>query len=80
MKETLLNVSREEMDESLEYDVEVQRYNGPKKPPMPQNNAKRSVQPLRMLAQQIISKRRASELDFAFLQDMVKTPDSPEYT
>lgn len=79
-RETIRRAKKEDMGEPLEYDVEVQRYNGPKKPPMPQNNAKRSVQPLRMLAQQIISKRRASELDFAFLQDMVKTPDSPEYT
>ena len=31
------------MDESFEYDVEVQRYNGPKWTPMPQNKLKGSV-------------------------------------
>ena len=35
---------------------------------MPQNTPKRPVQPLRMLAQQVISKGRASEMDFAFQQ------------
>ena len=46
---------------------------------MPQNTPKRSVRPLRMLAQQIISKGRASEMEFAFLQDMNNTLDCPEY-
>ena len=67
------------MVEPLEYDVEIERYNGPKKPPVQQNTPKRSVQPLRMLAQQVISKGRASEMDFAFLQDMNNTLDCPEY-
>lgn len=77
--DTICRVEKDDMGEPLKYDVEVQRYNGPKKPPMPQNNPKRSVQPLRVLAQQAISQRRASEMDFAFLQDMVNTPDCPEY-
>ena len=67
------------MVEPLEYDVEVERYNGPKKPLMPQNTPNRSVQPLRMLVQLVISMGRASEMDFAFLQDMNNTLDYPEY-
>jgi hypothetical protein len=78
-EDTIRRIKKEEMVEPIEYEVEVQRYNGPKKPPMPQNTPKQSVQPLRILAQQEISKGRASEMDFAFLQDIVNIPDSPEY-
>ena len=76
---TIRCVKKEEMIERLQYDVEIEIYNGPKKPPMPQNTPKRSVQPLRMLAQQLVSKGRASKMEFAFLQDMNNTLDCPEY-
>ena len=76
---TTRRVKKEEMIERLQYDVEIEIYYGPKKPPMPQNTPKRSVQPLRMLAQQLLSKGRASEMEFAFLQDMNNTLDCPEY-
>ena len=66
-EDTIRRVKREDMVEPLEYDVEIERYNGPKKLPVRQNTPKRSVQPLRMLAQQVISKGRASEMDFTFL-------------
>ena len=78
-EDTIRRVKKEDMVKPLDYDVEVQRYNGPKKPPMPQNTPERSVQSLRMLAQQIISKGRASEMDFAFFQDMNNTLDCPQY-
>lgn len=78
-EDTIRCVKKEDMVEPLKYDVDIERYNGPKKPPMPQNTPKLSVQPLCMLAQQVISKGRASEMDFAFLQDMNNTIDCPEY-
>ena len=67
------------MSEPLEYDIEIQRYNGPKKTKMPESAAVKSVLPLRLLAQKIVSKRRAEEFDFAFMKDVVQKPDCPEY-
>ena len=39
-EDTIRRVKNDDMVESLEYDVEIERYNGPKKPPMPQNTPK----------------------------------------
>ena len=46
-------------------------FRGPKKPPMPQNISKRTVLlPIRILAQQSILVRRATLLDFEFLDSV----------
>ena len=60
----------------------ILRYRGttdPKKTKMPESAAVKSVLPLRLLAQKIVSKRRAEEFDFAFMKDVVQKPDCPEY-
>ena len=36
-EDTIRRVKKKDIVEPLEYDVEIERYNGPKKPPMPQN-------------------------------------------
>ena len=66
------------MSEPIEYDVTIQRYNGPKKPKMPESAAVRTVLPLKLLAQQAARKQRADETDFAFFQDVQKQ-NCPEY-
>ena len=54
-------------------------FRGPKKPPMPQNISKRTVLPLRILAQQSILVRRATHLDFKFLDSVINDSKVPEY-
>ena len=51
----------------------------PKNTKMPESAAVKSVLPLRLLAQRIVSKRRAAEFEFAFMKDIVQKPDCPEY-
>ena len=51
----------------------------PKKPPMLQNISKRTVLPLRILAQQRILVRRATHLDFEFLDSVTNDSKVPEY-
>ena len=54
-------------------------FRGPKKPPMPQNISKRTVLPFRILAQQRILVRRATHLDFEFIDSMTNESKVPEY-
>ena len=54
-------------------------FRGPKKPPMPHNILKRTVLPLRILAQQSILVRRATHLDFKFLDSVTNDSKVPEY-
>ena len=54
-------------------------FRGPKKPPMPQNISKRTVLPLRILAQQSILVRRATHLDFEFLDSVTNDSKVPAY-
>ena len=78
-QETIPRVSKEEMSEPIEYENNIMRYNGPKKPNMSASAAIKSVLPLKLLAQQVLSKSRAEEVDFAFVQDVVQKPNCPEY-
>jgi len=57
----------------------VQRYNGPKKPVMPEAESKRMVLPLRVLAHQVVDVSRAKCLDFSFLKKVTSNNDTPEF-
>ena len=77
--QTIRRLRKEEMKAEVEADVPIIHYQGPKKPPMPQTNAKRVVPPLRILAQQSILVQRANQLDFKFLESVINDPKVPEY-
>jgi len=63
----------------VQYDVQQETYNGPKKPLMPPEQAVHHVPPLSLLTSQAITKQRALENDFAFLQDIHTESKCPEY-
>ena len=77
--DTIKRIAKAEMSEPVEYDIDIQRYSGPKKPRMPANAAVKTVLPLKVLAQRVVSKPRAEETDFAFIQDVWNKPECPEY-
>ena len=54
-------------------------FQGPKKPPIPQNMSKRTDLPLRILAQRSILVRRATHLDVEFLDSVTNDSKVPEY-
>jgi hypothetical protein len=76
---TIKRLKKTEMKNALKSDIPVQSYKGPKKPDMPELEAKRSILPLKVLAQQNIVLRRAKELDFVFLKTVINDITSPEY-
>ena len=76
--QTIRRLREEEMKTEVEADVPIVHFQGPKKPAMPQMNAKRVVPPLRVLAQQRILVQRANQLDFKFLECVINDPKVPE--
>ena len=61
-------------------DTPVLRYNGPKKPDMPENESKRGILPPHVLAHQDVSLNRAKCLDFEFLKKVASGEDTPEFS
>ena len=66
--ETFPRLKAAELKEHPVDDPPVQRYNGPKKPVMPETESRRKVLPLRVLAQQVDAVTCAKCLDFSFLK------------
>ena len=63
----------------IEDDVEIQQYNGPKKPPMPDTMSHRGVLPLKLLTRQVLSGKRAEGLDFKFLEQINRSENPIEF-
>ena len=66
MSKTIVRINKENMTYQLEYDVDIQRYIGPKKTEMPKKAAVRSVLSLKILASQVISKRELKKMILPF--------------
>ena len=76
---SIRRIKKLEMKADIEADVPIIDFRGPKKPQMPQNISKRTVLPLRILAQQSILVRRATHFDFEFLDSVTNDYKVPEY-
>ena len=76
---SITRIKKLEMKADTEADVPVIDFLGPKKPRMPQHISKRTVLPLRILAQQSILVRRATHLDFEFMDSVTNDCKVPEY-
>ena len=63
------------MSETLEYDIDIQRYNGPSKSLIPKNAAESTV--IDILCQLVISTNKAEKQNFAFLHDVVVKKNTP---
>ena len=72
-------ISKDEMSEPVDYNIDIHRYHGPTKPPMPINAAAKSVLPLKILCQQVISMQIATKQDFDFLSDIILEENIPEF-
>jgi len=77
--ETFPRLTANEMQQQVIDDIPVERYKGPKKPDMPDTEAKRALLPLRVLAAQVVSLLRAQSLDFDFLQAIDSDEGIPEF-
>ena len=72
-------ISKAELSKPLDLEVPIQRFQGPKRVPMPEKCSKKQVLPLKVLCSRIISERRARELDFEFLNEIGNDKNCPEY-
>ena len=70
---------RETMKDPIKYEVQQEKYTGPKKPSMPLEQAVKQVPRLSFLATQVITAQRALENDFAFFQNIHNESNCPEY-
>ena len=73
-------LSREEFKNPISQEVEVQRYHGPKKPPMPEKETKREVLSLRVLAHQAVQLSRSRDQDLNFMKQVINDNDKPEFS
>jgi hypothetical protein len=67
------------MSKPIEYELDIQRYNGPKKPNMHLTAAKRVLLPLKLLAHKVIAKERPKVNDFAFIKDVTSGDAHPKF-
>ena len=75
---TIPRVSKEDMSQQIDFELPIQRYQGPKKVPMPDNCSKKFVPPLKVLCSCIIAKERAEEHDFSFMSEINSNDNCPE--
>ena len=78
-KDTIKRIGKSDMGKSVEYDVNIEHYNGPKKPEMPEQLRLKHVLPLKVLTAMSISCNRAREMDTDFIKKMVKSDTCPEF-
>ena len=76
---TIPRIKKADMKTPIEYELEVKRHNGPKKPDMPAQAALKSVLPLKVLATMASSETRAKECDFLFICDITTQDKCPEF-
>ena len=76
---TIKRIKKSELSEPVEYDLQVHRFNGPKIPQLPQQAAMKSVLPLKVLAQKVLSRQRADQTDAAFIEDVLTKDRCPEF-
>ena len=78
-RESIPRISKSDASREIDFEIPVQRYQGPKTVPMPDNCSKKSALPLKVLCCAILSERRAKELDIAFLRDITNNEACPEH-
>jgi len=71
-------VSRKEMKNEVSRAITIQRDTGPRKPPMPVQEAIRTAPSLKMLTSQQISLATARAVDYDFLQNVIWDKAVPE--
>ena len=76
---TIPRVSKADMSQQIDFELSIQRYQGPKKVPMPDNCSEKFVPPLKVLCSCIIEKERAEELDFSFMSEINSNDNCPEF-
>ena len=67
------------MTKPIDYDINIERYNGPVQPKMPILTANKTVMSLKVLAETAKVSTRAQEIDFLFFKEMSNNDNCPEF-
>ena len=77
--ESIRRLAKSDLSDPIEYDTNVQYYNGPKKSQMPENSSRKSVLSLKVLAEMVLSQNRAHDLDTSFMGEVTDSDKCPEF-
>ena len=78
-KEAIKRVNKNDMTKLIDYNINVERYDGPVKTKMPIHAANKTVISLTILAETAIVSTRARQMDFLFLKEMSNNDNCPEF-
>ena len=78
-KHTISRIGKNDVSAQMAPSVPVQHYHGTKKPDMPADCSKRSILPLKILAERVLVRKRAQETDLKFMKDVTSLPETPEF-
>lgn len=78
-RDTIERIGKNDVKTAVLPNLQVQHYQGPKKPEMPMENVNHPVLSLKMLAEKVITHTRAGEIDFGFLKHVTSVQNTPEY-
>ena len=67
------------MTKQIDYQLEIVRYSGPKKPKLLSQFLKKQVLPLKFLVHMVLSLHRANEGNLTFLKDIINSNNCPEF-
>jgi len=70
-------IKKANMPDSINYELPIQRFTGHKTPVM--QKSVKCVQPLSILAHEVIASNSSHEFDFQFICDILNDPNCPEY-
>ncbi|KAJ8886357.1 hypothetical protein PR048_012568 [Dryococelus australis] len=70
--EAFKRISKSDMAKTINYNVSIRRFNGPKKPNMPQKEAQTTVLLFKLLSHKTMAGRRAGERDLEFMKENVR--------
>ena len=66
-QETIKHIKKSEMSKSVEFDLQIERFNGSKHPELPQVAARKSVLSLKVLAQEALARQKMKQTKPFFL-------------
>lgn len=78
-RESIPRIPKADMSKPNDFEIQVHRYQGPKRVPMPESCSRKNVLPLKVLCSSVISERRAKDLDVSFLNEVINNDSCPEY-
>ena len=79
MDQTIRRIKKTDISPSIPYELRINEYSDPKKPPMLTGSADKIILPLKVMAHIVIAKQRAMHNDFEFFKDVISSENMTEF-